>query len=255
LLLFLLFKWRPITYSEPGYEGNKERISGFTGFLFDTLFGTLNVTYSLEYGDGKWGKLINDSWTGIIGSLSRNEADISNPTALDHERLQQVDYSTPVLDNHITILSRVSFESDSDIPNDDILRQFSELPILYWYSIVIITLGIMIVTYFLGKITLLPKMENSKLMLHIYLRWTSALQIVNTSHLFRLLLGIFLICMVVCVTFINCNITGTRVLGQSVELIDSVEDLANNRDIIPYLYRDGISARIFEVSFSKNFSY
>ncbi|KAG7153603.1 Glutamate receptor-like 65, partial [Homarus americanus] len=64
--------------------------------ILDILANNLNFTYTLtQPADRLWGtKLSNDSWTGMVGLVSRQEADIAlGPFAQTETRMKVVDFT------------------------------------------------------------------------------------------------------------------------------------------------------------------
>ncbi|PSN47436.1 Ionotropic receptor 110 [Blattella germanica] len=89
-------------YTEVKKSGNQFQIvGGYFGEVFKTLAHLLNFTYSVKYLTGyAYGNTPTDdnsSWTGIIGYIQRNEADLSAcEVSIVGDRLLVMDFSMPV---------------------------------------------------------------------------------------------------------------------------------------------------------------
>ncbi|GFU18752.1 uncharacterized protein TNCV_3003561 [Trichonephila clavipes] len=78
---------------------------GIDGLLLDTLAQALKFEYKLVRApENYWGKLISrNNWTGMIGVISRDEADIGlGLTSIMEQRKEVVDFSTPYTENIFT---------------------------------------------------------------------------------------------------------------------------------------------------------
>ncbi|XP_013785975.1 uncharacterized protein LOC106470002 [Limulus polyphemus] len=76
--------------------------------LQNLLYLTITVLhrYKLKTSpDHEWGILANGKWTGMMGMLIRNEADVAlGPFALNYDRYKAVEVTTPVIMSHTAIL-------------------------------------------------------------------------------------------------------------------------------------------------------
>ncbi|XP_063860655.1 probable glutamate receptor [Scylla paramamosain] len=100
--------WRPYTIVASGGEGC-QRVSGPMGALLAVLAHTLNFTCRVvSPPDAVWGsQLPNGSWTGMIGQVVRQEADLApGPFGMIYSRTKAVDFSTFLSFDGRSILSR-----------------------------------------------------------------------------------------------------------------------------------------------------
>ncbi|XP_071540574.1 probable glutamate receptor isoform X2 [Panulirus ornatus] len=76
--------------------------------LLDLLAHSLNFTYSFRRPpDGSWGtKLQNGSWTGMVGMVGRQEADLGlGPFGISATRAEMVDFTEPILIDYARIMA------------------------------------------------------------------------------------------------------------------------------------------------------
>ncbi|KAL5016289.1 hypothetical protein ScPMuIL_005878 [Solemya velum] len=84
--------WDPFVVRET--VGNTVRYDGLCVEIVRTLAGDLNFTYHYEEpSDGEWGRIVNGSWTGLVGQLEHRRADlIGAPLTMYYAREDVMDY-------------------------------------------------------------------------------------------------------------------------------------------------------------------
>ncbi|XP_042243360.1 glutamate receptor 2-like [Homarus americanus] len=97
-------------------HNNEFSIVGPMANVLDILANNLNFTYILtQPADRLWGtKLSNDSWTGMVGLVSRQEADIAlGPFAQTETRMKVVDFTESLfLDDRSILVKKGEPEID-----------------------------------------------------------------------------------------------------------------------------------------------
>ncbi|GFT76238.1 glutamate receptor ionotropic, delta-1 [Nephila pilipes] len=86
----------------PDGDNDNAKPKGIDGLLLDTLAQALKFEYKLiRAPENYWGKPTKyNNWTGMIGMITRDEADIGfGITSITEERKQVVDFSTPYSEN------------------------------------------------------------------------------------------------------------------------------------------------------------
>ncbi|XP_076330897.1 putative glutamate receptor [Tachypleus tridentatus] len=81
-------------------------IDGPMAIVLKLLATSMNFTYNLKTPpDHEWGILANKRWTGMMGMLIQNEADVAlGPFALSYDRYKAVEVTTPVMMSYTAIL-------------------------------------------------------------------------------------------------------------------------------------------------------
>ena len=81
-LILTLVPWAPYTIKEPSGT-----YSGYYVHLMEMMAEKLNFTLRIiEPNDGHYGTLNNGQWTGMIGQLTKKQADIATGLTISHER-------------------------------------------------------------------------------------------------------------------------------------------------------------------------
>ncbi|KAF8773253.1 Glutamate receptor ionotropic like protein [Argiope bruennichi] len=86
-------------------EDGSIEFSGLHGRILDIILKAMKVEFKLLIPeDGEWGRLLpNGSWTGMIGKIQKNEADIAfNSISVNEERMKVVDFSKPYSTDYMT---------------------------------------------------------------------------------------------------------------------------------------------------------
>ena len=120
-------------------EGNMIIYYGFAIDLVDLIMRDLEVTYEFyEVPDGTYGKLINDTWTGMIGEIISGKADLAvGDLQITAEREAAVDFSIPFMDTGISILLKNQKNPDGTLRvtcTNDLLSQRFEFGTLAFGS-------------------------------------------------------------------------------------------------------------------------
>ncbi|XP_042891229.1 glutamate receptor U1-like [Penaeus japonicus] len=141
----------PHTYLKDSPDGSV-KISGLYGDLWDILIHLLNFTTPYFFrvrcerpSDKGWGIFHNGSWTGMIGDLEREEADIAiAPLDITFSRSLAVDYTFPLsMEGYVIVIKRPT-ESSSKWKN--YLREFTPASwIAVCVLLVLLTLSLVVV--------------------------------------------------------------------------------------------------------------
>ena len=99
-------------------SGSRVTYSGVYMELLQYIAERMNFTYSLrEPADGQWGNKVNGTWTGLVGMIAQDEADLimaplSN-SILRHEVMDFIDH--PIIISSDTVLLKMPVPSNEDI--------------------------------------------------------------------------------------------------------------------------------------------
>ncbi|XP_076373361.1 glutamate receptor ionotropic, delta-2-like isoform X1 [Tachypleus tridentatus] len=99
-------EWEPWVWVKETEDGNVT-IRGPMADVLNILAKAANFTYSLKVPkDHQWGMILpNGSWTGMIGMMVQNEADLGlGPFAVNYDRHMAVDVTPPIFIDYNTIL-------------------------------------------------------------------------------------------------------------------------------------------------------
>lgn len=98
-------------------EDGKTELSGTEGTFLNLILETLDLQLKIVIAeDSEWGRLLpNGSWTGMVGKVYMNKADIAiNLIGVTESRMRVVDYSTVYLTDDITFaIEKQGFASTS----------------------------------------------------------------------------------------------------------------------------------------------
>ncbi len=115
---FLMLR-RQVPGQQQSLYGNA-RFDGYSKDLADMISRELNINFEIRpVKDGQYG--VSDSsvpggWTGMIGELVRNEADLAiSPLTINAQREQVVDFSVPFMSAGISIMIRKSNVKNKDL--------------------------------------------------------------------------------------------------------------------------------------------
>ncbi|XP_067671610.1 probable glutamate receptor [Haliotis asinina] len=108
-LIVVALEWKPFSVKERGSDVID--YSGISGEYMDYLSIRFNFSYRYtEPQDNLWGHKSEDgNWTGIVGVLQREEADMcSVPYAFNVERAKVMEFTYPVLIEYSTVMYKTS---------------------------------------------------------------------------------------------------------------------------------------------------
>ncbi|GBL97495.1 hypothetical protein AVEN_162956-1 [Araneus ventricosus] len=98
-------------------EDGRIELSGIEGKFLHLILETLNLQLKIVIAeDGEWGRLLrNGSWTGMIGKIQQNNADMAiNFIAMTEPRTRVVDFSTVYFTDDVTFaIEKQGFASTS----------------------------------------------------------------------------------------------------------------------------------------------
>lgn len=146
---FLMYK-RPVPGQQQTLYGNA-RFEGYTKDFAELLAQELNLKFEIRpVKDGQYG--VSDStvpggWTGMIGELVRNEADIAiSPLTINAQREQVVDFTVPFMQAGISIMMK-----RSNMRSMNLFSFLSPLSSEIWTSLVFAYLGVSIVLFLVSR--------------------------------------------------------------------------------------------------------
>ncbi|XP_072759176.1 uncharacterized protein [Anoplolepis gracilipes] len=150
---------RAVYYEEKNmvmFYDNDTKVNGICGDLWYILADYLNFTFiPMKTTDRDFGeKLENGSYTGVIGMLSRNEAQVIMRTGFFLSRMDVMDYTTALWKSQFHIYVQPDWLFD----NRWVLTLFSPTT---WYSVVFLFIILSFVGYFLQKIPIDYEKETS----------------------------------------------------------------------------------------------
>ncbi|XP_046363536.1 probable glutamate receptor [Haliotis rufescens] len=108
-LIVVALEWKPFSVKER--DSGIVTYSGISGEYMDYLSKSFNFSYKyIEPPDKLWGHKTEDgNWTGIVGLLQREEADMcSVPYAFNIERAEVMEFTYPVLMEYSTVIYKTS---------------------------------------------------------------------------------------------------------------------------------------------------
>ncbi|GFR32703.1 glutamate receptor ionotropic, delta-1 [Trichonephila clavata] len=118
----------------PDDNDENAKPGGIDGLLLDTLAQALKFEYKLVRApENYWGKRIaRNNWTGMIGVISRDEADMGlGITSITEQRKEAVDFSTPYTENIFTFATHLP----KKLPHSAVY--FSPFDVYIWVGILI----------------------------------------------------------------------------------------------------------------------
>ncbi|XP_076315826.1 glutamate receptor ionotropic, kainate glr-3-like [Tachypleus tridentatus] len=142
-------EWEPWIQVDETADGNMT-INGPMAQVLQYLSRSINFTYELKRPfDHEWGILTNGSWTGMIGMINRNEADVGlGPFALSYDRFLAVKATRPMYINYNTIL--VNYQNQKT----DFYRYVYALQWEVWFglvaSLIIVSFVSLVSAYFMN---------------------------------------------------------------------------------------------------------
>ena len=141
---------RPVPGQQQTLYGNA-RFEGYTKDLADSLSQELNLKFEIRpVKDGQYGVSdpnVPGGWTGMIGELVRNEADIAiSPLTINAHREQVVDFTVPFMPAGISIMMK-----RSNMRSMSLFSFLSPLSSEIWTSLMFAYLGVSIVLFLVSR--------------------------------------------------------------------------------------------------------
>ncbi|GBM89729.1 hypothetical protein AVEN_216839-1 [Araneus ventricosus] len=138
-------------------EDNKFHLGGVAKDVYEGMKIFMDFNYhAVSQSDNIYGAKVNGTWNGMIGSMVKNETDISGPYFIDEDRSLAVEFSDPVAFSQLTIVSGlISSNRDPFL----ILAVFS-MPV--WIALFVTTLAVSAVACLIYQ--LLPAREKREKM-------------------------------------------------------------------------------------------
>ncbi|KAK2577946.1 hypothetical protein KPH14_012255 [Odynerus spinipes] len=129
------------------FYDNDTKATGVSGELWILLADYLNFTLiPMKSKEGMFGKrLENGSYSGLIGTMKRNESEVILRTGLYRFRMRDLDYSTPIYKTRYHLITRPEWHYD----NEWIITMFSKKS---WCLIISLFVVLSMLGYFLQKI-------------------------------------------------------------------------------------------------------
>ncbi|OQR77484.1 glutamate receptor U1-like [Tropilaelaps mercedesae] len=109
--------WYPYVDVNRDDLGHKT-LTGLTGHMLHFIVSSMGMKYDVVFpNDRQWGSFLpNGSWTGMIGDLTRNDADIAvGPFVMTEDEAAVAIPSLPYADEDLVILSGVDKEHESNV--------------------------------------------------------------------------------------------------------------------------------------------
>ncbi|VEL10417.1 unnamed protein product [Protopolystoma xenopodis] len=121
---------------------------GFCIDLIELIAKICNFTYHIqEVKDKNYGAYVNRSWSGMIGELVRQEADIAvAPLTITSSRERVVDFSTPFMEFGLSVMFQ-----KSERPTPAIFEFTTPLSYEIWMCIMLAYLGVSVVLFLVSR--------------------------------------------------------------------------------------------------------
>ncbi|XP_070563525.1 glutamate receptor 2-like [Ptychodera flava] len=128
-------------------EGN-DRFQGYIPDLLKLLAEEVPFQYTLKLAkDGKYGTLVNGTWTGMIGELISGDADMAAAALIISSRRQEVvDFSKPFMSPGLTLLQKKPSSGGFKV-----LAIFGPYEAAVWVCIMIASAVVAILVYILNR--------------------------------------------------------------------------------------------------------
>lgn len=137
---------------------SKDCAVGFTKDLLDQMSEDLGVTYTLkEVDDGRYGKLEDGKWSGMIGEVSEKRVDmVAADLTLTQERSEVLDFASPYLTHSLSVLMKKL----PDVGQRGAVGILAAFDILVWILLIVAVLLVVLVFVI---INFLSPLEGRKL--------------------------------------------------------------------------------------------
>ncbi|XP_076330610.1 glutamate receptor ionotropic, kainate glr-3-like [Tachypleus tridentatus] len=231
-----VLQWLP--YIHVTNNGSCVLIRGPMAELLHVLSQKLHFTYTcLMPDDRQWGTKKNGNWTGMIGMVSRNEADlIMTPVSITIERLDILKYTSPIMIDSLSLLVR----------NPSIkLTAFSLFSAYQWKVWITLISAILVISSISNRMFHFVQEQQEggikSFMGHLWVYSTSVL-FQGMTHLpqrisLRLLVGSWWLgCFVLMASF-SGHMMSMFAIKQPSGIIDSIEDLLDYPEVVPMIER------------------
>ncbi|XP_066989849.1 glutamate receptor ionotropic, delta-2-like [Macrobrachium rosenbergii] len=211
-------------------EGGTVAADSLDTRVLEALSATLNFTYVIRPPrDGKWGiPLPNGSWSGIIGTLARQEADMSFLISPDLERLKVVDMSGEVAGEHTVLMTK----KPSPLPKHlALLRPFS---VDVWAALMVFVILITSVVWILwrARCSFAGGRPNS-LSESFVIVWSTLLQnsdLTPVALTDKIMMGFWVIGSFVLSSAYQSSLVAHLTVTERSQPINSLEDLTRRKD-------------------------
>ncbi|XP_074654230.1 glutamate receptor ionotropic, kainate 2-like [Tubulanus polymorphus] len=134
-----------------GAKGN-DRYFGYIKDLLDAIAKDMTITYEIILvKDGKYGSQENGQWVGMVGEITRDEANIAAAAlTITHEREKVIDFTTPYMQTGIVVgmSKKTNFGSET---GSKATMAFFLSPLKYgvWIAVIIafVVVGVILALY------------------------------------------------------------------------------------------------------------
>ncbi|XP_022686275.1 glutamate receptor 2-like [Varroa jacobsoni] len=236
----------------------RKTLTGLTGHMLHFIIGSMDMKYDVVFpNDRQWGTLLpNGSWTGMIGDLTRNYADIAvGPFVMTQDEAAVAIPSLPYADEDLVILSGVDKEHESNV-----YGYITTMDYQVWLLLLGSCLFIMGVVGIMDLHTnpyMTRRQRRYRFWRIFWVYWAAVFfegSVIHFhSHTHRILLASWLLGVMVIMHMFVGYMESTLMVKSETFRINDVEELLERPKIEPMIYEVGGYSSIFENTESDTF--
>ncbi|EEC16772.1 glutamate receptor U1, putative [Ixodes scapularis] len=233
--------WYPYVFTVNQPDGTF-RLKGITGSMIDYILASMGIKYQLvDPSDHKWGNLEPDgSWSGMIGQINRNEADLAlGPFVLTEREAMVANPSPPYTDEDMIILSGVAKEHKSNVYGYISAFDLHVWMVLLCFLGFVATVAV-VAEYLLSNPEMSIRQRRQRLT-RIFWTFVASVFLESstfnfTSHSQRLLFGFWFLMIVVLMNTFVSYMESALMLKEETDRVETIEQLALHPDIQPMVF-------------------
>ncbi|KAG0426686.1 hypothetical protein HPB47_026216 [Ixodes persulcatus] len=237
----LSLQWYPYVFTVNQPDGTF-RLKGITGSMIDYILASMGIKYQLvDPADHKWGNLEPDgSWTGMIGQINRNEADLAlGPFVLTEREAMVANPSPPYTDEDMIILSGVAKEHKSNVYGYISAFDLHVWMVLLCFLGFVATVAV-VAEYLLSDPAMSVRQRRQRLT-RIFWTFVASVFLESstfnfTSHSQRLLFGFWFLMIVVLMNTFVSYMESALMLKEETDRVETIEQLAHHPEIQPMVF-------------------
>lgn len=219
-----------------GEDGDEDTLVGFCEDLAEKISEILDVEHEINIvKDGMFGRKdesVKGGWTGMIGELLNNEADlVIAPLTVTEERAKFVDFSTPFQDFQLSILIKEPPEEEDE--SDATFTFLLPFHAYVWATIAFSLLGLVILSLIIEWSFKNPETHGEGFI--TFLRQDSIFRPESLTG--KVLRTVFLVYIVVIIGAYTASLAAQRLADSepsAASALDSIDELVNEGDEIAY---------------------
>ncbi|XP_077532651.1 glutamate receptor ionotropic, delta-2-like [Haemaphysalis longicornis] len=243
--------WYPYVFME-NEPGGGFQLKGITGSMIDYIIKSMGINYQLvEPPDLEWGDLRPDGqWTGMMGQLQREEADLAlGPFVLTEQEATVANPSPAYTDEDMIILSGVDKEHKSNVYG--YIRAFDLQVWMVLLCFLALAAGVAMVAEILlpdGRLTLRQQRQRLGRIFWVYVAsmFLESSTYNFTSHTQRLLFGSWFLMVVILMNTFVGYMESSLMLKEETDRLDNIEQLALAPEVRPMVFEAAGFLKIIE---------